>query len=240
VNLRRSVIRKVLPAPVHVRHAEYSMVFSADDEMAQPTSELISLAVDAVRHAQTVSLADVSKRMKSPPYYPDIWPGEHYKLLAGLVLAMRPITVIEIGTATGLSALTMKKFLPPDGRIVTYDVVQWNAFADTCLLPGDFVHDRLIQRTDDLSNPEIVRNNLDVLASANMIFIDAAKDGIMEERFINNFRQISFTNPPLLVLDDIRVWNMLRIWRQIAMPKLDLTSFGHWSGTGLVLWQQGL
>lgn len=36
------------------------------------------------------------------------------------------------------------------------------------------------------------------------------------------------------LFDDIRVWNMLAIWRGIRRPKLDLTSFGHWSGTGLV------
>ena len=28
----------------------------------------------------------------------------------------------------------------------------------------------------------------------------------------------------------------LRIWRAIARPKLDVTSFGHWTGTGLVEW----
>jgi hypothetical protein len=30
--------------------------------------------------------------------------------------------------------------------------------------------------------------------------------------------------------------NMIGIWRGIRHPKLDLTSFGHWSGTGLVEW----
>jgi hypothetical protein len=34
--------------------------------------------------------------------------------------------------------------------------------------------------------------------------------------------------------DDIRFVNMVDNWNAIASPKLDLTSFGHWSGTGLV------
>jgi hypothetical protein len=44
--------------------------------------------------------------------------------------------------------------------------------------------------------------------------------------------------PPhaLVVFDDIRVMNMVATWRRIARPKLDLTSFGHWSGTGLIDW----
>ena len=204
---------------------------------AQPTNDLISRALEATRHAQSVSLADISKRMKTPPYYPDIWPGEHYKLLAGLVLALKPTTVIEIGTDRGLSALTMKKFLPPNGKIVTFDIFAWKSFPDTCLVEKDFEDGRLVQETDDLSDPALVQKHHELLVNADMIFLDAGKDGIMEERFINNFRSVPFTRNPLLVFDDIRVWNMLKIWRDLPMPKLDLTSFGHWSGTGLVQWQ---
>ena len=43
--------------------------------------------------------------------------------------------------------------------------------------------------------------------------------------------------PPIGVFDDIRQWTMLAIWRAVQRPKLDLTSFGHWSGTGLIDWQ---
>ena len=39
---------------------------------------------------------------------------------------------------------------------------------------------------------------------------------------------------PIVMLDDIRLWRMLSFWQDIPRPKLDLTSFGHWSGTGLV------
>jgi len=40
----------------------------------------------------------------------------------------------------------------------------------------------------------------------------------------------------LVVFDDIRQWNMLKIWRDITRPKIDLTSFGHWTGTGIIDW----
>jgi predicted O-methyltransferase YrrM len=237
VNLKRSLIRRLLPVPVHVRHAEYSMIFSADDEKAQPAGELMSIALEAVNHARSVSLADIITRMKTPPYYPEVWPGEHYKLLAGLVLTVRPATIIEIGSATGLSALAMKKYLPQKGKVVTFDIVQWKMFAETCLVDADFEDGRLIQKTEDLSDPAVVLRHRELLGDADMIFIDAAKDGIMEQRFLDNFRLIAFKKNPLLIFDDIRVWNMLRIWREIPMPKLDLTSFGHWSGTGIVQWQ---
>lgn len=39
-----------------------------------------------------------------------------------------------------------------------------------------------------------------------------------------------------LSLVDIRLWNMPAFWRDVPLPKLDLTSFGHWSGTGVGQW----
>jgi len=29
---------------------------------------------------------------------------------------------------------------------------------------------------------------------------------------------------------------MLKIWRDIQEPKMDMTSFGNWTGTGFVEW----
>ena len=69
-----------------------------------------------------------------------------------------------------------------------------------------------------------------------MIFVDAAKDGVMEQRLLDSFESVPFRTKPVIVFDDIRVWNMLKIWRNIRQPKLDLTSFGHWTGSGIVEW----
>jgi len=30
--------------------------------------------------------------------------------------------------------------------------------------------------------------------------------------------------------------NMVGIWRRVTRPKFDITSFGHWSGSGLIDW----
>ena len=56
----------------------------------------------------------------------------------------------------------------------------------------------------------------------------------MEHAFLRNFATLDFKRKPVVVFDDIRVWNMLGVWPTIERPKLDLTSFGHYSGTGLV------
>ena len=212
------------------------MLFSTDDEGGQPSNKLISISTEAVKQAQQISLNDVSARLKSPPYYPDIWPGEHYKLLAGLVLTLKPKVVIEIGTYTGLSALTMKKCLEEGSKLYTFDIFEWNSFKDSCLVEDDFKDGKLVQYIDDLTDPSVVARHRGLLEEADLIFIDAAKDGSMEKKFLDNFENISFKRKPIFVFDDIRVWNMLKIWREITRPKLDLTSFGHWAGTGLIEW----
>ncbi|MCC6952578.1 MAG: hypothetical protein IT290_00520, partial [Deltaproteobacteria bacterium] len=88
--------------PIKARHVELSLISSADDEPGRPTDRLLAIAIDAAEHARTLSLSDVSERLVQPPHYPDIWPGEHYRLLAGLVRTLNPSTIVEIGTGSGL------------------------------------------------------------------------------------------------------------------------------------------
>ena len=75
-----------------------------------------------------------------------------------------------------------------------------------------------------------------MLEDAELIFMDALKDGIQEYKFLENLSTVKFKNKCLFLFDDIRLWNMLDIWFHMDKPKLDLTSFGHWSGTGIVEW----
>lgn len=239
MGLKERVLRQVLPPPVSVRHAEYSMLFSADDDAMRPTPRLIQVALEAVQAAQSADVSAISARMTSGVRYAEVWPGEHYKLLAGLMKVLKPKTVIEIGTATGLSAIAMRAFLPAEARLATFDVIPWKQYPGTVLTEQDFADGRLVQHLDDLQQPAQVEKHRALLESADFMFIDAAKDGVMEQRFIDNLLPLSYPRKPIVMFDDIRVWNMLRIWRQLPRPRLDLTSFGHWSGTGLVDWSAG-
>lgn len=225
---------------IKIRHIEPSLVFSMDDEPVQPTPKLLDIALSAVAAARGIDLTPISRRMKVPPFYPNVWPGEHYKLLAGLVQTAAPKLVIEVGTSTGLSALTMKSFLPTEGRVVTFDLIPWQNFAETILEETDFRDERLVQYTDDITELGGILTHETLLKDADFIFIDAAKDGKCEPRLIDNLSNIKFNSPPIVVFDDIRLMNMVHIWRGIQFPKLDLTSFGHWSGTGIVEWGASL
>jgi len=183
-----------------------------------------------------MDLADISNRIPPPLIrYPDVWPGEHYKLLAAMVALLAPRLVIEIGTAEGLSALTLKKYLQADGQLVTFDLIPWREYPGSVLVPEDFADGRLKQRIGDLADPGVFQQHAELLTAADLLFVDAPKDGRFEPTFLKNLGGL-LRSAPLVVLDDIRVWNMLSTWRAITKPKIGLTSFGHWSGTGLIEW----
>jgi predicted O-methyltransferase YrrM len=235
--LKRKLVRSAnQPIPLRARHVEYSAIASLDDDPSKPSDRLIDLALRAAHRAQSISLAAVVARMTQPPYYPDVWPGEHYRLLAALVSICQPRVIVEIGTSTGLSALAMRQFMPSGARLVTFDVIPWDKFPDTCLRAEDFENGALMQMIGDVSDSRVMRQHEDLFRSSDIIFADGPKDGRFERLLLDRLMELKLPQRPLLVFDDIRVWNMLRIWREVRLPKLDVTSFGHWSGTGLIDW----
>lgn len=221
------------PPAAAATEAYRSMIYSPYDDV-RPSERLISLALDAARRAHAVALDRLSARERGDLKLVNLWPGEHYRLLAGLVEVLGARRVVEIGTGTGLSALAMLSAMPSDGRVLTFDVVPWRDYPDVILQREDFADGRLEQRVADLSEVAAAEQHLETLQDADLIFLDAAKDGQQERRFLELFDGVQFTAGPILVLDDIRLWTMLEIWRSVSWPKLDVTSFGHWSGTGMV------
>ncbi|RFC45150.1 MAG: putative O-methyltransferase YrrM [Verrucomicrobia bacterium] len=219
------------------------MISSVDDQGGAPTKTLVQKVLDAVQCAKDVDLSAITARLRkeplfSPkePLYPEIWPGEHYKLLAGFVESMRPRKVVEVGTYQGLSALALLARLPVASQLLTLDIVPWDEMRPTFLQETDFSDGRLRQVLGDLSQREFFAQFAPELSSCELLFIDAPKN-VVFERTLLEFLETIPTSPNLLVVfDDIRQWNMLSIWRGIRRPKMDLTSFGHWSGTGVVEW----
>jgi predicted O-methyltransferase YrrM len=233
----RSAVAAWPPPPVVARHAEPSYLFSADDDHGRPTPELLETALKMIDRARRTDLTEITDRLPPADRQLTIWPGEHYSLLAAAVGTVQPRMVIEIGTATGLSALCLLQGLPVGCRVVTFDLLPWKKYPGTLLKDVDFADGRLNQQLADLSDPAVFAAHADLLRQTDVLFVDAPKDGKFEPAFLGLLDTFRFDRPPLVILDDIRLWNMLPVWRNIRRPKLDLTGFGHWSGTGLVLWE---
>jgi hypothetical protein len=219
-----------------------SYALSLHDEPYKPNRKLLRLVLETVSQAINLSVrenillfpneGDIPEDVK---LYSDIYPGEHYRFLTALIKVMQPKLVIEIGTYRGISALAMKQFLPKQSKIVTYDVIPWDQISGRALKAEHF-DQQLEQRIYDLTINEISEHELRLIELADIIFVDAAKDGEMERKFCSLFERVKFIKPPIIVFDDIKMLKMLEIWRTIRHPKLDITSFGHWSGTGIVDW----
>ena len=226
---------RALRVPVRARHAELSLIASLDDSPGAPTPVLVELALAAARRAMSLDLSDLEGRSAWARTFVNFYPGEHYRLLAALVERIAPRVVLDIGTYTGVSALAMSKTLPEDGRLVTYDIVPWRDLTDTALRSTDFDDGRIAQRIGDLAEPTFFQQNVGTLKEASLIFLDGPKDGMFEPTFISRLIALPRANACVLVVDDIRLWKMLGVWRAISQPKFDATSIGHWSGTGICL-----
>lgn len=236
---RISLARFCMPKINNIPEAQLSLIypFPKTGQQAEiaDVDALMELSLDVARDARRIDLNDISDRMHRGTKWPDIYPGEHYKLLAALVRKVEPNTVIEVGTFLGLSSLAMKKYIPQGGRVVTFDILPWESFKDTCFDKADFDDGGLVQVLGDLAQSDIFESHRELLSRANIIFLDGPKNRSFEHAFIKQLLTVRFVQPCLLVIDDIRLWNMLDIWNEIEAPKLDITSFGHFSGTGFVL-----
>jgi predicted O-methyltransferase YrrM len=216
-----------------------TLLLSARDDPGRPSRALMALALDAARVAADDDLVDLSARNPSNGHYVPIWPGEHYRFLNGLVRVLQPRRIVEIGTAEGWSALALLRSAPNDTVLTTFDIVPIAEFARegrSCLLPRDFEDGRLRQVLADVSDRRVAEAHAAVLREADLIFLDAGKDGRQESRFLMNLFHVGIKPGAVLVFDDVRLMNMVAIWRSVVLPKLDATSLGHWSGTGLVSW----
>ena len=221
-----------------VRHALPSYLLSLDDENSKPNARLIDISLLAAYKANSINLDGIKRRFdKDSAIFLDVWPGEHFRLLAALVEILQPQQLIEIGTTNGASTLTMKHFLPESGKITCFCDSPWENYPGTGMIENDF-NDQLEHRQVDLSNPLEAEQHHQTIEQADMIFINTLKNNALEKGLFKLLDVLNFSKPVVIVIDDIRIMPMLKIWRNISQPKLDMTSFGHWTGTGILMWEQ--
>lgn len=154
---------------------------------------------------------------------------EHYRLLtflAGLLHNTSTKPMIDIGTYFGFSALALSS--SPSSYVITYDVVD--------CIPDE--HDDCLtikSKTNIDFRITDCLNDIDTLCDADLICLDVdPHDGQQETEIIDALQETGYKG--LLVLDDIHLnEDMERFWNSIKLPKIDVTKYGHHSGTGLVV-----
>lgn len=147
---------------------------------------------------------------------------EHYRLLAYISSKINNIQILDIGTHHGTSAISFSYNLT--NEILSYDI-------ENHLITNEFPTNikfkigNILENKDDILNSQI-------------ILVDAAHDGKFEKEFLlfiknNNYKGTVF-------FDDIHWSNEMRdFWNNVCKneDKLDLTFYGHWSGTGVIFFE---
>lgn len=170
---------------------------------------------------------DLSKYAKwSPEHagYMELPPGkEHYRLLSYLSHKLQPgETVLDVGTYLGNSALALSD--NPHIHVVSYDIE--SKIPDNIVTPK---HRENIEFR--IGN---VLNDMRGLLNVPIIFLDTNHDGTFERQFIGELTRLRYKG--IVLCDDIHLNQEMRaFWRDVALPKMDLTPIGHFSGTGLII-----
>lgn len=185
----------------------------------RPSAFLLSLAFEAIEDAFAAHVHSIPTTEYNG--FINIYPGEHYRLLRSMMRIIRPDNVFEIGTGEGFSAMAMTEG-DPSATITTVDVLPPRKFNTSN------IHSMVVR----LGDPPPAT----YLEAADFIFIDGPKDGEYEPMLLGALKSLTLKPWVIIMLDDIRLANMVQLWKDIDRPKLDLTSFGHWSGTGLIDW----
>ena len=213
------------------RHCEPTIAASTLDRYNDGQDVLVDVLLRAAHEARSIDMSSVLAccATQRDSQYVNTWPGEHYRLLAAVTQVLDVSLAIEVGTYTGLGALCVAQGAD---CVVTYDIIPHTDFRDSAL-KSPSVPANIEQRIGDLSDAEYFRSQADVLSSADLIFIDGPKDGVFEKVFGELLYRAIQGNSCLVIWDDIHLLQMQTIWQDFPVIKLDATSLGHWSGTGM-------
>lgn len=146
---------------------------------------------------------------------------EHYRLIRYLASKINT-NVIEIGTHCGTSAFAMS--IDTQYDIITYDImnVKLNDFSD--------VKNIKFHITEFMNHAE----NKETILKSDMIFIDAPHNGDYELSCYNWLIENNYEG--IVVWDDIHLNQpMKNFWDNVTHEKIDVTNYGHITGTGIVL-----
>jgi len=177
------------------------------------------------------SYVNLKSTQNLPPYFLENAGSEHYKLLAYLASIINDTNnpYIDIGTYRGCSAAALS--YNNNHSVITYDIID-------CITDNEIF---------SIKNKENIKikitdccNEMLEICQSKLILLDIdPHDGIQESKIIDYLIDYNFNG--ILLIDDIHLnENMQNFWDSIKLKKYDITKYGHWSGTGVVIFNEKL
>lgn len=167
-------------------------------------------------------LSDLIISEEHKTYFLEKSGAEHYRLLSHFSSIFNNKTLLDIGTYKGNSSLALS--YNQSNTVHSFDIAKHIELYD--------YPDNIHFYVDDILQDKY--QNL--IMSSPFILVDTFHDGIFENKFHAYLNKIKYLG--CLMLDDIKLnSNMSSYWNSIQEEKYDISKFGHWSGTGLVIFK---
>lgn len=152
---------------------------------------------------------------------------EAYKLL-GYISKHSNGVISDIGTQFGSSALALS--LNDQVIVETYDKFK--------LIPDNNQVQTIVNKTNIKYKVLSAQTILSKIAESTVVYLDInTPNGSEELKIINKLEELKFKG--LLIIDDIKLNKVMEnVWNNVPkhLKKIDVTEFGHWSGTGIVVY----
>ena len=175
-----------------------------------------------LKNIDLAALSDSVKAQEFKDYFLDSPGREHYRLLAYFSGMYSKSKLLDIGTYLGHSALALS--YNQTNEVLSFDIVKNNNLKHQ--------HSNIKFIIDNILNEKYIN----IINSAPFICLDINHDGVSEQNIYNFLKKINWKG--LLFLDDIYLNSEMKdFWSTISKKKYDVTKYGHFTGSGLVLFE---
>jgi predicted O-methyltransferase YrrM len=154
---------------------------------------------------------------------------EPYRLLYYLTNLFHNSIIIDLGTSNGASALALSS--NKSNQIYSFDIIDR---CQTSFLQNQNQFEKMPSFPNvDFIVTEDFRKYLKLFLKSPFIYVDIGHDGVWENILLDLLMKYNYQG--IMLLDDINAFpEMQKFWQKLNFNKIDLTKYGHWSGTGLV------
>ena len=157
---------------------------------------------------------------------------QEYRLYSYISTFFNDITILDIGTYQGTSSISLSH--NPSNYVKSYDIIDSIKNKEHIIFKKENVNHYIkngIDVIEEMTDEDIKKTKI--------IMIDTEHRGDEELVMINKLNDKNFSG--IIILDDIhhpdpkQCAAMEKFWNNISFKKYDVTKYGHFSGTGIIL-----
>jgi len=161
--------------------------------------------------------------------YYDLKSGQQeYRLYSYLSTLFNNITILDIGTFNGRSAVSLSH--NESNKVISYNINDDIKDVHHKIYTKSNIEFRIKNVLDDLDK--------EFLKDVKIVLIDIDHFYTIEKMMIDKLKELGYDG--IILIDDIihpspkEFEAMQKLWNEIEDEKYDITKYGHWSGTGLI------